>query len=190
MSSISVFKYKNYRTFLSDWIKAKGFSYRTFAKKYGHIVSLNALARTLSRGNSKNRAPSSYRMSPETLAQLGKAIGLKEDEVTYLILLRLQNESESRSGPHGSALGKSLQSMLRVHEEKTLAPKADPQARDLDGISLLCAEVFQQLPHVQRLKVADRLLREARVFVSRQTSRIGIKAFEQKTHRVEQFLQS
>lgn len=49
---ISPYQFEDHREFVRQALKAKGFSYRSFAAKHGSVVSFITLAMTLSKGRS------------------------------------------------------------------------------------------------------------------------------------------
>ncbi len=172
-----IFVYTSYRAFLRDWIKDRNWSYRQFIDRYGDFVSFIALAKTLSRGRSRGREASGYRMSPEVLARLGRAMGLMDEELCYLLLLRLENDGEELEGQHGSTFVHLMHQLLHdyklssVHEYDSADEK-----KSVNSQSAQClVEVFEELPEKFRRQVLEEVQEIAGVYAHRQKGKVAVE---------------
>ena len=168
--SPNIFSYLDYRSFLRDILKSRGYSYRSFTERYKQIVSFIALAKALSQGRGKMQKKPSYNMSAETLARLGAALQLSEKELEYLVLLKLENDSEQYKGVYGNALRRVIQGLLEKREKKELKKNTSEDTK--------ISELFQLLPSRYQQKILTEATLQGRVYVSRQKGKPGTKKIE------------
>ena len=168
--SLNIFSYRNYRSFLRDLMKAKGYSYRSFAERYSQIVSFIALAKALSQGRGKMLKKPTYNMSAETLARLGSALRLSEQELQYLILLKLENDAEQYKGPYGDAFRRLMQGLLEKQNKKTIETPTS------SGTKL--SELFECLPSRYQEKILSDAILQGQVYLGRQKGKPGVKKIE------------
>ena len=186
-SDINIFTYDNYRIYLSDLLKQKGYSYRSFTDRFGHIVSLIALAKTLSKGRGGKGPRQIYRMSPEMLTQLGRALRIPESELRHLILMRLHNDAEIYSGQYGSSF---QQMMGRLVKESRLTaglmehPKVKLKHSSNSETGGVLLEIFELLPSRFRVRVLEEFTHQAKIYATRQTGKPGVKAFQSLLKRL------
>lgn len=119
--------YSCYRSFLADYLVTKELSYRAFATRYSAYVSFPLLSKLL-RTTTDGRFRAELAMRPERLAALLKAMGLKEDEVSHLVLCRLRNDSAPGRYRHASTFQNVLENW-----------GADGKAEARDGSGVLAA---------------------------------------------------
>ena len=174
---ISPFQFSNYRDFLRSALKEKGFSYRSFAQKHGEVISFITLAFALSRGRSGTKNKPMRNLSPETLARLGKVLKLKEDEITFLILLKLENDSEVHPGPYGGAYLECIRSMIREQKylqgQSTNKPSTSKQRYSTTAYTV--AELLDLLPEPAKQRLTGEILLESKGILARQKRKAGVK---------------
>ncbi len=174
---ISPFQFSNYRDFLRAALKEKGFSYRSFAQKHGEVISFITLAFALSRGRSGTKNKPMRNLSPETLARLGKVLKLKEDEITFLILLKLENDSEVHPGPYGGAYLECVRSMIReqkyLQNQSTNKPSTGKQRYSATAYTV--AELLDLLPGPAKHRLTGEILLESKGILARQKRKAGVK---------------
>lgn len=175
----SIYSYSNYREFLVDWLQAEGLTYRDFASRYRDFISFIALAKLLSHAKSSKRSEGAYRISPEALARLGKAMGLKSDELEYLILLRLENDAARVDGEFGDAYQKIL-SNLSNNAKRQTAKKLSVKRKEGKGsysqTSSKIAELIDVFPDRMRQKLLEEALLQGRIYAARQSGKPGVRS--------------
>jgi len=185
---INIFAYSNYREFLVDWLKEREFSYRSFAARYQGVVSLIALARLLSRGRGGGKTKNDYRMSPEALARLGKAIHLSDDEMRQLLLLRLENDAEVLTGQHGNSFQRVMQELIAENRSKQ-AGKGKPggiaAASKGSETGKQLFELFDLLPSRLRIRILEEAALQGRIYAARQSGKTGVKALNSLLRELE-----
>ena len=184
---ISPFQFSTYRDFLRAALKEKGFSYRSFAKKHGDVISFITIAFTLSKGRSGTKSKPMRNLSPETLARLGKVLKLKEDEITFLILLKLENDSDVLPGPHGSAYMDCIRSLIReqkyLQNQSTNKPSTGKQKHSSTAYTV--AELLDLLPGAAKQRLAGEILLESKGILARQRRKAGVKAMSSAISKLE-----
>lgn len=187
---ISPFQFSNYREFLRVALKARGYSYRSFSDKHGDIVSRIMLAQTLTQGRTGTQNRPMRNLSPETLARIGKVLRLKDQEITFLVLLKLENDSGLMPGLYGSTYIDIMKSLIREHRfratdgdqsEGTGGKKYSPAAQIL-------AELFDLFPSMAKIRLAREMLLEGRGILSRQKRRAGLKAMTTGIQQLEKLI--
>jgi hypothetical protein len=157
---IAPYQFSDYREYLREALKANGFSYRSFAAKYASIVSFITLAQTLSKGRAGTKNRPMRNLSPETVARLGRVFRLSDKEISYLVLLKLENDAEALPGQYGGAYVENLRAQIR--ERKEQAMRGESAAADappnFSKSALAVAELFEQLPAGRREKLLEELL--------------------------------
>ena len=175
----SIYSYNNYREFLVDWLQAHDLTYRDFALRYRDFISFIALAKLLSHAKSAQRSEGAYRISPEALARLGKAMGLKSDELEYLILLRLENDAARVDGQFGDAYQKIL-SNLSNNAKRQTAKKLSIKRREGKGnhsqTSSKIAELIDVFPSRMRQKLLEEALLQGKIYAARQSGKPGVRS--------------
>ncbi len=184
---ISPFPFTEYRDFLRAALKANGFTYRSFTKKHGEVVSFIMLAQTLSRGRSGTKNKPMRNLSAETLARLGKALRLKDEEVTYLILLKLENDSEVFPGPYGNAYMDCIRALIQNYKysQIQLPNKQGAGAVKLSKTAETIGELIDLLPDSSKRKVNKEILDESRGVQARQKRRPGLQRMASVIQRLE-----
>lgn len=177
-SDLNIFAYRSYRLFIVDWLKINGYSYRSFVAQHPGLVSLIALAKLLSRGRAGQRETSDYRMAPETLAKLGKALKLSEPELRHFLLLRLENDAEPGQGAHAGAYQKVIRGLLEESRRQHLAgpgvKKGSPASDKSSPTAQQVTELFDLLPSRFRVRILDEILQQGRIFAARQSGKPGV----------------
>ena len=181
MKSKSVFGYESYRDYLREFLEDNGFSYRAFAKQFRPYISLNSLERLLSKGRGKSTA--GYRISPDSLARLGKAMGLPESELAHLILLKMENDADEFPGPHGNAYKRLTQKLVKEHRARATPRLQAGERKKISASGEAIAALFDELDGLRRREIAQTVVKQANIFIGRQSGKIGIKAV---TTRIEQ----
>jgi hypothetical protein len=174
----SIYSYNNYREFIVDWLQANGYTYRQFAEQYRDFISFIALAKLLSHAKKSSRSGGEYRISPEALARLAKAMGLKADEIEYLILLRLENDSTMVAADFGDTFQKTLGTLLndlRQQKTKKVVPKAQKVTSDYSRTSSKIAEIIDLFPERARIKLLDETILQGKIYASRQRGKPGVR---------------
>ena len=189
MAGPNIYNYDNYREFLADWLKANGYTYRSFAERYGDIVSFIAVAKTLSKGKSGQRPQGQYRMSAETLARLGKAMRLTDAELRHLVLLKLENDADRLPGTGGGAYQQAMRHL--VAENRNLVAEIDDEKAGVKHRSgsesgRLLVDFFELLPTRFRTRILEEIILQGRVYASRQSGKAGVKAVRTLLQRLEE----
>jgi hypothetical protein len=105
-------RYKSYRQFLFDHLRAEGLSYRAFAARYGTYVSFPFLSKLLRR-DANGGFKREVNMRPERLAALLKILGLSQSEISHLMLVRLEEDQKSGTYRHAAAFSQTLRTWQR-----------------------------------------------------------------------------
>lgn len=192
MATPNVFKYNNYRIYLSDWLKDKGFSYRSFADRYSSFVSMIALAKLLSKGKTGNEPKANYKMSPEAVARLGKAMGMPSEELRQLILLRLENDADTLPGQHGSAYKRELKRLLeenRTQVAEAASKRAAEEPKVGSETASLLYEFFELLPSRNRVRALEEIIMQGRVYAGRQAGKPGVRKLESLLERLDHLME-
>ncbi len=192
MSAPNIFKYNNYRIYLADWLKNRGFSYRAFAERYSSFVSIIALAKLLSKGRTGGEPKGNYKMAPETLARLGKAMGMPSEELRQLILLRLENDAETLPGQHGSVYKRELRHLLEENRVQVAEVEGEHSAEVLRGgseSSLLLYEFFELLPSRNRARALEEIIMQGRIYASRQSGKPGVGKLQSLLERLSRLME-
>lgn len=177
----SIYTFDNYRDFIVKRIDEMGYSQRAFAQRHHEIVSRVALAKLLARGKGAQKRTASYRMSPEKLGQLGKALGLKEKELTYFILLRLENDSDAISGRNGLACRRVYQTLLKELKKGRSSDK--PSASPSTASPLF--ELMDILPSTRQKKVIREAVKQGSIQIGRMHGRPGRKQLTELVQKLE-----
>jgi hypothetical protein len=163
--------YTCYRKFLRDYLKSQGYSYRAFSRRFSAYVSFPYLSKLL-RQNARHEFIAEMSMRPERLSALLKAIGLNQEEITHLILCRLDSDQSSGRYRHSSTFSQVLDSLhgdkVSRQKKKTLIDAALEQA--LSALQ----------PH-RRSKVIMELKHQLEIELSRSNSVV-------KSHKLKQLL--
>lgn len=172
----NIFSYPSYRSYLRDLLKAKGYSYRSFAERYKQIVSFISLAKALSQGRGKMQKKPGYNMSAETLARLGSALQLSEEELGYLVLLKLENDAEQYKGAYGGTLRRIAQGLLEKYvNEGEESSSSDTQI----------SELFHLLPSHYQKKILSDAIVQGEIYISRQKGKPGTKKIEELIEEIK-----
>ncbi|MCO5143146.1 MAG: hypothetical protein M9962_08665 [Oligoflexia bacterium] len=184
---IAPYQFSDYREYLRDALKANGFSYRSFAAKYGSIVSFITLAQTLSKGKAGTKNRPMRNLSPEIVARLGRVFRLSEDEISYLVLLKLENDAQTLPGQYGGAYVENLRAQIRERKERAVRAESivDSAVHNFSKTTLALAELFEQLPEGRREKLLEEFLQESKGVVSRMGRRPGVRALQQAMQKLE-----
>lgn len=187
---ISPFQYSSYREFLRVALKEKGHSYRSFAAKHGDVISFIMLAQSLSRGRSGTESRPMRNISPETLARLGKVLKLGEDEITFLLLLKMENDSVTLPGVYGSAYIDNVRTMIKEQKNKLTHganEKSSHRARYSQSAETI-AEFMDLLPEAAKLRLSREILVEGKGILSRQKHKAGVKKLASVIQRLERLV--
>lgn len=187
---ISPYNFSSYRDFLREALKENGFSYRTFAAKHGEIISYIMLAQTLTRGKSGTENRPMRNISPETLARIGKVFKLRDDEITYLVLLKLENDSGALPGLHGYTYMDVIKGLLReqkrkiTHRDRKISKSRERHSQTAETI----AEFFDLLPDGAKHRLSRELLVEGKGVLSRHKRKAGVKSLASTIQRLERLV--
>lgn len=183
---ISPFQFDDHREFLRQALKEGGFSYTSFAAKFGEIVSRPLLAFALSKGRSGSKNKPLRNFSPETLARIGKALKLTDPEIDYLLLLLWDNNSEVLAGPYGSAYSESLKRLIREHKSRQSLPaNGQPLGKFRHSeTAQVVAQLLDTLSPQAKLKLAREIHAESRVALARQRNKAGVKTITSVIERL------
>lgn len=187
---ISPFGFTNYRDFLREALKEKGFSYRSFAAKHGDVISFIMLAQALTRGKSGTENRPMRNISPEMLARLGKILKLREDEITYLILLKLENDSGIMPGLYGSAYIDAIKGLIREQKSKMThgVSNSFTKRTRFSQAAETIAEFMDLLPEAAKLRLSREILVEGKGILSRQKRKAGVKKLASIIQRLERLV--
>lgn len=174
---ISPFQFSNYRDFLRTALKEKGFSYRSFTARHGDVVSFMMLAQTLSKGRSGSENKPMRNLSPETVARLGKTLKLRDDEISYLVLLKLENDCAVLPGPFGSTYQDTLKALIREQKSKIMHGTigVSTSKKRFSQASETIAEFLDLLPDRPKSRLTRELIVEGKGILSRQKRRAGVR---------------
>lgn len=192
MAAPNVFKYNNYRLFMADWLKDRGFSYRSFAERYSSFVSMIALAKLLSKGRSGGEPKANYNMAPESVARLGKAMGLPAEELRQLILLRLENDAETLPGQHGSAYKRELKRLMeenRMQVAEAAGKRPAESPKEGSETAVLLYEFFELLPSRNRARALEEIIMQGRVYAGRQAGKPGVRKLQSLLERLNHLME-
>jgi len=134
------------------------------------------LAQALTRGRTGNQNRPMRNISPETLARIGKVLRLKEQEITYLVLLKLENDSGVMSGLYGSAYIDVMKTLIREYRTKASAVgiKESRDSKNFSPVALILAELFDLFPGTAKIRLAREVLLEGKGILHRHKRRAGI----------------
>lgn len=184
--AFNTFSFSDYRLLIREAIKSRRYSYRSFALKHGDIVSFGMLAGALSRGRGGTKSKPLRNFSLEKLTQIGKALKLSDDELKYLLLLKLENDCEVFVGPHGSACSDLLKRMLAEQQERT-RKKAHSEQEDIYSlVGLAVAKLVEALPEGSQRRLIAEILPPAKAILSRQRKKPGVRTLALHIERLEE----
>lgn len=183
-----VFQYADYRQLLREGVKSKGFSYRTFSARHAHIVSFGMLAAALSKGRSGTKNKPARTFSVETVARIGKTLRFTEDELLYLVMLKLENDAEVLPGVYGGTFSELTRKLLGQHRERveTKIPKLKGEQYSSSPITLAAADLIDALPETTRARVSSEILPAAKAVLSRQRKKPGVRTLALTIERLEE----
>lgn len=187
---ISPYQFTNYRDFLREALKEKGHSYRSFAAKHGDVISFIMLAQALTRGKSGTENRPMRNISPESLARIGKVLKLRDDEITFLILLKMENDSAAMPGIYGSAYMDSVRGMIREQKTKIThrASEKSPGRARFSQSAETIAEFMDLLPEAAKQRLSREILVEGKGILSRQKRKAGVKKLASVIQRLERLV--
>lgn len=188
MTKPNIFRYTNYRLFLLDWLESQGYSYRSFCARFSSFVSTIALAKLLSRGKRKKEPLGTYRMAPESLARLAKAMGLGPAEIRHLLLLRLENDADELPGKYGTTYKREMRQLVEENREAAAHQEVGAgtiaQQSGSESASLLY-EFFELLPSRSRQSALEEVILLGRIYAGRQAGKPGVKRLQSLLDRME-----
>jgi transcriptional regulator with XRE-family HTH domain len=183
---ISLFEYTDYRQLLRDAIKSRGLTYRSFSDKFGDVASYSTIASTL---NAKYGDRPPRTLSFEALCSIAKSLRFSDEEVKFLVLLKLENDAEVRDGSHGTAFSNAASTLLLEYRDKSNSRGADlANSASMSPFVSACASLIELLPIRFKARIADKILVESRVEISRHHRRPGIKNVIDAAKRLERLI--
>lgn len=183
MENLETEKYNCYRSYLVDYLSYHGYTYRSFAVKYGAYLSFPMLSKVLRRDGRGNFIKE-VSIKPERLAALLRAMDLPMKSVAHLILCRLENDQQVGRYRYSSVFNQ----ILKDFRISALSSKGQPKGSGLDvenkksdakrSIEDNFLKALEYLHPTRREKVLDELKLQLVIEAERSTS--GLKT--QRTH--------
>lgn len=184
--TVVAFQFASYREFLREALKANGFTYVSFAAKHKEIVGSATLAAALSRGRTGMGDRPARNISPETLARIGKALKLDDRELTYLLLLKLENDGEAFSGLYGSVYLDCMRKLIPIYKSSVFDKHSTQKTKIKHSeTASTVAQLLDFLPAGARSKILQRIIPESKAFLGRQKNKPGIKPLHKFIDRLE-----
>jgi hypothetical protein len=181
-------KHTDYRQLLRDALKSKGYSYRSFSSKHSDIVSFGMLGAALSKGRGGLKNKPSRTFSPETVARIGKALKLSEDELFHLALLKIENDAEILPGQHGGLFSQMMKTIVAEQRERldVKTNKLKHEQFSYSSIASAAAQLIDALPDQAKAKVVSELLPAAKAVLARQRKKPGVRTLSLNLNRLEE----
>lgn len=113
-----------------------------------------------------------------------------DDEISYLVLIRFENDGETYPGPFGSAYLDSIKSLLRMIKarQNPARSKGSKKNKKLSATSETVAELLDLLPVSAKARISKEILVEAKASLSRHKGKGGLKTISSVVYKLESFI--
>lgn len=186
----SVFSYADYRQLIRDTLKSRGYSYRSFSSKHPQVAKFSMLGAALSKGRGGTKSKPARTFSAESLARIGRVLKFSDDELSFLLLLKFENEAVSLPGGYGgtfSEISKNLLNDFRLRAQTKDQVLKDEQYNQ-SSLGVAVSRVIDALPEGSRKKVAAEMLPAAKAVLSRQRKKPGVRTLALNISRFEELI--
>ncbi len=151
------YQYDDYREYLRDVLARKRMTYARLSKNHSDIVGVDTIKRLLAKQKRRGDFRRSCSISNERLADLLSALRIPEQEASYVLLLKLENDAATEPGGCKGRFGRLAKQWVdasRTEITDHSVAKNKPNA----GKNLTLLEIVQQLNQKSQSAFADRAL--------------------------------